>query len=230
GVRLTRAGEEFLPRVRTLISDWEGLRSEFVGDESRVRGRFSLGCHTAVARYALTRFLPQLLGQNPELEIVLRHDLSRKITDEIIHHRIDFGLVINPKPHPEIVIRELLRDRVTLWANAKKMLKSMPGSRTLLLDPELLQSQALLKALKRKRVVFDRQLTGGSLEVLAQLASAGAGVAILPERVAKEAGALLLWGAAPPEVVDRLCLVYRADSQRGLAGRTIARSVVAGLV
>ena len=228
GVRLTRSGEGFLPKARALLTDWESLRTEVIGDETRVKGRFTLGCHTAVARYALPRFLPRLLRDHASLEIALRHDLSRKIADEVIHHRIDFGLVVNPWPHPEIVVRELLSDRVTLWTSVVQPRKAQSLPSTLLLDPELNQSQTLLKILKRRGIAFDRPITGGSLEVLAQMARAGVGAAILPERVALEAGGLSALKDMP-EVKDRVCLVYRADSQRGVAGRTIARAIIDGL-
>jgi len=51
------------------------------------------------------------------LKLKLHHDLSRKMTEEVVSSRIDFGLVINLTPHPGLVIKPLLTDEVTFWAD-----------------------------------------------------------------------------------------------------------------
>src|SRR3989338_5026991 len=44
GVRLTRAGQSFFPRARGLLAEWASLRGEVLGNDTAVKGRFTLGC------------------------------------------------------------------------------------------------------------------------------------------------------------------------------------------
>jgi molybdate transport repressor ModE-like protein len=216
GVELTKAGHYLAKRGKALIQDWESLKAGVLSQAQSLTGRFSIGCHPAVARYALPPFLPELLRKNPGIEIHLEHDLSRKITESVISHALDFGIVVNPVSHPDLVILELCSDRITLWDRAGKI------GETLLYDPSLHQSQFVLQKLEAKGIRFNRTITSSSLEVLCELARAGAGTAILPTRVARGTGGdLRECGKAAPSFRDRVCFVYRADTQRTAAARAI---------
>ncbi len=49
GVRMTHAGQKLVAQARTLLSEWERLRSDAMKDETEIRGRYTIGCHTSVA-------------------------------------------------------------------------------------------------------------------------------------------------------------------------------------
>lgn len=221
GVQLTKAGERLLVSGRQLQAEWEKLRAAVKESELQVAGRFKLGVHTAVARYALPLFLKDLLQQHPQLEIHLRHDLSRHIAEEIIRWKLDFGLVINPPSHPDLVIKHLCEDQVSLWCG------EAPLKDVLICDPDLLQTQALLEKLEKKGLRFARLLHSSSLEVIAKLTHEGCGVGILPERVvrAEGPGRLRRYSAEAPVFKDRLCLVYRTGTQHNMAVKAILRSI-----
>lgn len=220
GVRLTKAGERVAARSRELLADWERVRGEALADTEEVRGRFHLGCHVSVALYALPAFLPDFLRKHPQVEIKLIHDLSRKIAEEIVAFRADLGLVINPNRHPELVLKELCRDEVTLW-----QAKGADAS-TLICDPELHQSQSVLKSWEKQAGrAFTRVVSTPSLEVAAELAVRGVGVGLLPTRVAARSGAKLSKLAGAPVYEDRLCLAYRADAERTRAARALIDAI-----
>ena len=106
GVQPTQAGKQLALRARGLLRDWDMLRTEALRSSQEITGRFTLGCHVSVARYTLTHFLPQLLAKHPLLEIRLEHDLSRRISERVISCEIDFGIVVNPVGHPDLVFTE----------------------------------------------------------------------------------------------------------------------------
>jgi Flp pilus assembly protein TadD len=72
-----------------------------------------------VALYSLKHFLPDLLGEFPALELNLQHDLSRRVTEAVVSLRVDIGIVVNPAPHPDLVLRKLCTDEVTFWTLPK---------------------------------------------------------------------------------------------------------------
>jgi LysR family transcriptional regulator, cell division regulator len=229
GVKLTKAGERFVLQARNLMEEWDRLRTVVAQDEEIVSGRFSIGCHPSVALYSLPSFLPELIIKYPDLEISLQHDLSRKITEGVVSFRIDFGIVVNPVRHPDLVIKRLMTDEVTFWVGPEKTsandLKSEEA--VLISDSDLLQTQSLLKGAKKTRFDFKRAITSSNLEVISALVHAGAGVGVLPERVAQripEYG-LKRAGQGLPVFNDEICLIFRADAQRSKASKTVIEAI-----
>ena len=223
GVKATHQGQRLVHQARILLHEWEKIRESALRDHSEVSGIFTVGCHPSVALYSLPGILPALLKQHPKLEFKLVHDLSRKITEEVISFRTDFGIVVNPVPHPDLVIQLLCKDEVSLW--------SVPGGErdVLFCDPDLIQSQAILKQATRKGLNFERIIPSSSLEVVAALASSGAGVGLLPTRVARRSkqSKLQPLPGDMPKFSDQVCLVYRADAQKSRASKVIAEAISA---
>ncbi len=223
GVKLTPAGAKFQKHSLELLREWERLRDSAVKDESELRGTYTVGCHPSVALYALPAFLPDLLSENPGLEIRLVHDLSRRITEDVISFKIDFGIVVNPWKHPDLVIRQLCKDEVTLWSSPNSKSPEADLEKMLLCDPDLLQTQAILRQLSKKKSKFGRMLTSPNLEVIGELVSTGMGVGILPGRVARR------FNLKPFPIgvnfFDLHCLVFRADAQKSKASRAIAKFI-----
>src|SRR6516225_7546097 len=57
GVQLTTAGKKLFEDGRTALEHWEGLKQKIVASEIEIQGNYTIGCHTAVATYALPSFL-----------------------------------------------------------------------------------------------------------------------------------------------------------------------------
>lgn len=229
GVQLTKAGEELFAKGRLLILNWEQLRTEINRRESSVSGQYIIGCHTSVALCTLPQFIPKLLIQNPDLEIKLLHDLSRKVTETVISYKADFGIVVNPVKHPDLVIREICTDEVSFW----KARKNSPNQdlrsdqKVLVCDPNLTQTQKLIADLEKKKIHFKRQIHSSSLEVITDLTLQGAGIGILPKRVATRYPFfdIELVDKRLPHFKDRICLIYRGDAQRTKGHAIIAKAI-----
>lgn len=217
GVELTKPGAYFAQHASTLIFEWESLKENVLEQANQFVGRFSVGCHVSVARFSLPPIISQIVERYPRIELQLKHDLSRNITEEIISHNLDFGIVVNPVFHPDLVIHELCSDKVTLWDKHGRY------SDVLIYDPSLLQAQAILQKINtKKKCAFTRFITSSSLEVISDLAIAGVGTAILPTRVATlgQSG-LKSCGQFAPFINDSICFIYRADSQRTAASKAL---------
>jgi LysR family transcriptional regulator, cell division regulator len=216
GLELTESGQILLLQSQALLAGWKKLTVDISKTKEEVSGRFRIGCHSSVAMYALKSVIPEIYRKFPTIEIQLVHQLSRVICEQVISGNIEFGLAINPVAHPDLVIYRLLSDEVGFW-------KSEGAAEDVLIyDPALVQSQNLLKKVKK---TFKRTLVSDNLEVLAMLAKTGVGIAILPGRVAEQHGLKRIKSNFRFE--DTLSLIYRSDLIKSAATRALIEELKA---
>ncbi len=225
GIELTAAGKEFLKYAQQLLSLWQETKASVQKSVHEVQGTIKIGCHTAVGLYTLDQFVPQLMAKHPRLEISLTHDLSRKICQKVQDHELDVGLVINPMEHPDLILTKLLSDDVRLWGAPQC------HDDVLLCHPDLIQTQALLKKLKRSKFNFKRQITSDSLENITKLAIQGVGLAILPGRVVEifDHRKKLVPKSAGNIFKDELYLVYRVENRNIASIKEVKEAIKASL-
>ncbi len=223
GVTHTKAGLRFVQGARELLQNWDNLMKEVNREKNEVTGRYVIGCHSTVASHSLPHFLPELMSKHQGLDIILKHDLSRKIVEQVISFEIDFGIVVNPVKHPDLVIVNLGKDEVTFFEAPQNKNKDV-----LICDPDLIQTQKLSKEFRR----YKRIIPTSSLEVVRSLTEAGVGVGILPKRVAEMSNTLKLKHALSnaPVFHDTHALVFRADNAQTLGSKTIIEAVKKNLI
>ncbi len=213
GVILTAAGLRLFEESERLLQQWEKVVKSVHDEVDQVGGLIRVGCHSAVAQYTLPPFLPKLLNQYPRIKIQLTHGLSRHMTESVVSSKLDVAIVVNPLHHPDLVIKELCKDIVTLWKT-----KNCLNKKVLIVEPDLLQTQYLLKKLNRS---FEQTLESSSLEVISQLLQAGTGYAILPKRVVDSFSIQgLIQVDEAPVFHDKICLIYKPEFKKTKTGQT----------
>lgn len=228
GVTLTQAGKQLVSHARQLLQYWENTKSEALASQQKVQGYFTLGCHSTIAIYLVSGFIADLMENHPKLEIHLKHDISRRITEQVINLSIDIGIVVNPFKHPDLIIRKLCDDEVTFWVGeGEREIQDIHSRQAIILcEPDLTQTQSLLKKCKQLGVVSERIMTMNSLEVVASLTANGCGIGILPTRVAKAMYPDKLKRVPKsPIYSDEVCLVYRNENRSVQAIQTIANII-----
>lgn len=220
GLKLTSSGAKLLRRGEDLVREWEQLHRELLDDEEKVAGIFRFGCHPSVGLYTLPFFMPLLQRDYPLINLQVRHGLSRHIAEGIIRGEIDLGIVVNPPSHPDLVIQELMKDEVVPWVATRKKVPDV-----LICDPDLLQIQWLLRELDKRKILFDRRIETSSLELVRELTVHGCGYGILPGRVAAMSSGLSPAFDEVPGFKDRICLIYRVDTEKTAAFRALIETV-----
>lgn len=221
GVDLTREGIAFRERSEQLMDLWQSISEDIKRKSDEISGRYIVGAHVSVALMSLVSVIADLMKLHANLELTITHGLSRVITDQVIGFDIDFALVVNPTPHPDLVITEIVHDEVGFYVNAREHMRDV-----LIYDPNMLQSQSLLGSMKSLGIKFKRTITSSSLELIAHLTRLGSGVGLLPARVVKlNAPELTPWSEALPIFHDRHCLIYRADAQSTKSARMLAHDL-----
>lgn len=223
GVKLTKAGQRLLLDTRQLMGQWENLREQALETMNEIKGRFVVGCHPSVARYSLPLFLPQLLKTHPQLELTLEHDLSRNITRKVLELEVDLGIVVNPVPHPDLIMKPLAKDIVTLWKS-----KALLNCDLIIFEPSLQQTQKIRQKLVRAGFKFARMMESSNLEVIAGLTTCGAGIGILPARVAQAENPDLVRLKNAPVFNDEIFLIYRVENRAVRAIHALSQSIQDG--
>lgn len=218
GVSLTQAGKQLLLHANQLLQYWERTKSQVLSSQNEIRGSFTLGFPSSMASHIVAKFLPDFLEKNPQVEILLANDLSRKIAEGVVNLSIDIGLVANPVKHPDFIMSKLCEDKVSFWKGpGKRNIQDSSEHAILLFNPEMGNVQSLLKQNKKNRVNYRRVLTSNSLEVIANLTASGCGIGILPERVAKS---LYPQELKPipnaPFYKDEIYVIYRQENRNVL--------------
>lgn len=103
--------------------------------------------------------------------------------------------------------------------------KAVKNPKLLICDPDLLQSQSLLKDLKKRGISFERMVFSGSLEVIADLTANGCGIGILPARVAAMARKKLVRVPKAPVFYDEHCLIFRVENKKVKTVQAIAAAI-----
>jgi len=212
GINLTPSGREFLEKSLSLMNAYQELEADL--DKNLIFGNQSItiGCHATVAQYSLPKALAMISDEAPDFKINLKHDLSRNIQSEVQRGNIDIGIVINPTEVPDLVIRKLAVDLVSVWSGTSAPLDCV------ICNLDLFQTQSILKKWKNKP---KKVISTDSLELICKLTHEKIGFGIIPEQAVRLSGLKLNKQTLLPAYKDEVSLIYRPEF-----GKTKAEKLV----
>lgn len=235
GVSLTVAGKVLYRTAEGIFEQLERAKSEISGLEEEDIGEFRLGCHDALGAYFLPSFLRQFMSQAPKVHIALWDGTHAQVRDAVVERTIDFGLVVNPEPHADLVIVPLYKDGIEVYVCSDEPIpRSVIEAYVRVKKGPLFVSRRstrvtdLLARFTSDEVLPERVIECADLQLLRSLIKEGLGVGLLPRRVARH-GALddlrVLHSKMPgiPEVIH---LLYRADMHRTRAAMRLKDTLV----
>ena len=248
GASLTAAGAELLRHVDEVFNLLDRAAAAIAGLERDLVGHFVLGCHESLGAYFLPRLLPGVLRDAPKINLSLRNASSAEVLGAVVEREVHFGIVVNPTPHPDLVMLPLFGDAVDFFvrgggppgplgaaqygpegcatrelAAAHALLHVGP----LIFAGRVQQCGELLGKLADQGAAPQRLLSCGDFELVKSLALAGVGVAILPRRIAAygHEGALRRLHPELPLFPDEIVLVYRGDLPKTRAAAFLKEAI-----
>ncbi len=237
GVSLTATGQALLGCADEVLNLLTETEQRIQGLQAEEAGSFTIGCHESLGAYFLPGFMLGFLKEAPRITLSLWNGTSAAVQQAVLGREVHFGLVVNPLPHPDLVLVELFHDAVDVFVAAA----SAPPQDDLALAQERLKQGPLIYAgrVAQCRDLMDRlaaagllpvgRLSCGDLELVKSLALAGLGVALLPRRVAAygQEGSLRRLHQALPFIPDTIHLLYRTDLHRTRAALRLKNALVA---
>jgi len=238
GVTLTSTGRELLRHAAEIFSLIERAEERILGLETDEVGSFTLGCHESLGAYFLPAFMREFLAVAPKIELSLLNATSAAVREAVISRHVDFGLVVNPMPHPDLVLVDLFKDAVDIVIAAS----TLPAGEALSLEAaharlrtgplvyagRIPQCDDLISRLAAFGLLPTRMLSCGDLELVKSMALEGIGVSLLPRRVAAygQKGKLVRLHPALPFIPDTICLLYHVDLHRTRASLRLKDAVI----
>lgn len=110
GVKLTTTGDELLKHAMEIFRLLDHAEQRVRGLESDDVGTFTIGANESLAAYYLPDFMARFLRDHPGIELLIANESSAAVRESVLERRVSFGLVVNPHPHPDLVIVEMFHD------------------------------------------------------------------------------------------------------------------------
>jgi DNA-binding transcriptional LysR family regulator len=221
-----RSGSTLTPNGRAVIQNAKAAHSflseieSLAANESKFGSRMiTIGCHATVASYYMPKTLKNLENVVPDYKINLKHGFSRNIQTGIQQGLIDIGIVVNPTPSPDLIIRQLNEDEIAVWT-AKNGSKNK-----VFCNEELAQTQSILRKWKNSPAV---KINTDSLELIVRLTSAGLGFGIIPACTVRLLEADLKRVEGTPSFRDSICIVYRPEFGKSEIEKKVIESIKLG--
>lgn len=236
GASLTSSGRVLVEAAGEVFEMLHRAEQQILELERDDVGEFSVGCHESLGAYFMPDFMRALLDQAPGIAVTLWNGPSDQVQQGVLDRRVDFGLVVNPEPHPDLVLVELYRDGVEAYVSdseacpqslieAQARVKQGP----LIYAGRVRQSRDIIARLVADGCMPERRLECGDLEMVKSLVEVGLGVALLPRRVARHGtkGRLRRLHASLPGYPDMIYLLYRSDLHRTRSALRLKDALVA---
>ena len=226
-IRLTRAGQVAIERVRAILAMTNDLASE-VRLQQGLTGRLTLGVIPTIAPYLLPRALTRIKAAALDIDMRVREAQTADLLDDVARGRLDAAVIALPYDLHGLVAEPLFTDRFLL-AGSRARIAALsatdapprptdvsPDALLLLDEGHCLADQALdVCGLSRARQRVD--LGASSLSTLCGLVAQGFGLTFVPEialateQAASPEMAVLRFPAPEPERV--IALVRRSSTQ-----------------
>jgi len=239
-VRFTALGEQVVEKANKLLREAEELSDLVQAAGKPLSGQLRMAVIPTIAPFMIPRILPRLRKERPDLQLMLREEVSQDAIESLQHGRVDCVLLALPFDTGEVEIERITADR--LFVAFPKNDPRMPpksvdpdlldhGSLLLLEDGHCLRDHALA-ACNRSELRASAGMIGTSLHTLVQMVDNDLGLTLLPE-MALDAGIL-----SGTEVVARpmengtakreIALVWRKNSPREADFKLLAEELRAG--
>jgi DNA-binding transcriptional LysR family regulator len=134
GMRLTEAGDAFLPYAEHAVAALADGR-ERLGELRRgVAGRLVLGAPPTVSTYTLPALLARFSAAHPGVRLAVKTGTSEEILDMVLHDQVQLG-IIRALANPEIETIPLYTDTLVLIAGpGHRLARSSPGRQARMAD------------------------------------------------------------------------------------------------
>lgn len=232
---LTDAGEvlrEYAAKMLNLRSEASGALSEL---RSLHRGRLNLAANEYTSLYLLP-LLDEFRRQNPRIKLAVQRTLASRISDEVLMHSVEFGVLSFRPDDSQIRSIVVYRDELALVVNprhplagaGKVSIRQLGAQNFIAHNIPSPQRQKVIQTFKKHKTPLQMGVELPSLEAIKRFVEMGNGVALVPRLTAVpelKTGSLVLLEVPELQTERRLRLVYRKQANLSHAAMSFLKVV-----
>lgn len=218
GVRLTPAGEVFLPHVRRALRDIDAGREEVSALTGLTVGRVRLGAMQALGPLDLAKAIGEFHANHPGIEVTLIEESTAQMHSDLTEGHLDLALVALDLEPPEGLEAQPLSEEPVLVALARG--HRLASSRSIALDELRGEPFVVFRAGTGLRFLTERAAgaTGfepsiafetANLERMLALVGEGLGVALVPQSTVRHSRQQVSVVALRPPLTRTVGLAWR---------------------
>ena len=114
GVKLTEAGESFLPRALRILEEVEAARREAEDTRALIRGTVTVGALPTIAPYLLPKVIAQFSEKYPGIEVIVQEDTTARLLKLTTAFEVDLAVVSLPLEEPNVEVEKLFSEELLL--------------------------------------------------------------------------------------------------------------------
>lgn len=232
---LTDAGEvlrEYAAKMLNLRSEASGALSEL---RSLHRGRLNLAANEYTSLYLLP-LLDEFRRQNPRIKLAVHRTLASRISDEVLMHSVEFGVLSFRPDDSQIRSIVVYRDELALVVNprhplagaGKVSIRQLGAQNFIAHNIPSPQRQKVIQTFKKHKTPLQMGVELPSLEAIKRFVEMGNGVALVPRLTAVpelKTGALVMLEVPELQTERKLRLVYRKQANLSHAAMSFLKVV-----
>jgi DNA-binding transcriptional LysR family regulator len=209
-IRLTEAGQAFLPYAETIINQLAEGRLAIQQLNDQVEGSLQIGTAIYAANHLMPDYLYAFCSRYPKVRLSISTGHSHQVLDMILRHEAHVGIVRSIR-HPDIHAVRLLDDAMTvtvypghpLAGREGLTLDELSGEKLIMFIRGTEDWKLIAEAFVRRGLQPKAFMEIDSIEAMIELVKNRTGIAILPHlSVKKEVEAGKLVTVAVPEIAE----------------------------
>ncbi|MDP5273351.1 selenium metabolism-associated LysR family transcriptional regulator [Chengkuizengella axinellae] len=172
----SEAGKTLLPYARKsihLIKETDEAMSKFTHS---LKARLQLGASLTIGEYILPRILGPFSSEYPDITVSLQVNNTTQILDEILKHKLTFGLIEAEIQHPDLQTQAVLNDELKLILPSNHPLLDMDVITIMdvLKYPFILREQGSGTRQVMEKELSEQGIDMNSMNIVMELGSTGA--------------------------------------------------------
>jgi DNA-binding transcriptional LysR family regulator len=232
---LTDAGEvlrEYAAKLLNLRGEASSALNEL---RSLHRGRVNIAANEYTCLY-LIPLLDEFRRQNPMIKLAVQRSLASRISDEILVHAVEFGVLSFRPDDSQLKSVVVYRDELAFVVNPrhplakeqKVAIRQLGSQNFIAHNIPSPQRQKVIQAFKRHKTPLNMGVELPSLEAIKRFVEMGNGVALVPRLTVEpelKSGSLVRVEVPELQTERRLRLVYRKQANLSHAAMAFLKVV-----
>jgi DNA-binding transcriptional LysR family regulator len=234
---LTDAGEVLRDYAQKMLNLRKDAESALVDLRSLHTGKLSMAANEYTCLYLLP-LLDAFRRENPRIKVAVQRALASRISDEILSHSVELGIVSFRPEDSQVRSTVVYRDELVCIVSPGHPL-AREGKATIARlgrEPFVAHNvpsplrQKVIASFKRHKTPLQMEVELPSLDAIKRFVQRGNGVALVPKLTVEgelEAGTLVSIEVPDLQIERKLRLVYRRQAALSHAARSFLRVVEA---